>query len=405
MAIVKAPRATDSPGRCTRWRVILYNPATHKQEWTTIDGSKRDAETYERQQKEKLRTGAYISRTKRMTFEALSALFLKECEKRQRRASTLAGYSTILKCHLLPEFGTREVNTLRREDILKLTNALHEAKRSVQLVARVVRTLRAVLNFALEHELIERNPLQRFRVAGGIDKPKANRGTFTEVDLTNILWVAEEPARTLFSVLALCGLRPGEAYALTWGDVSFKERVLIVRRSWDANAANADGTRGRFYEPKTAAGKRTVALSDFVLDNLERHFHHRAVPSRRNLSDCLVFGNEHGRPLNPANVIKRWWYPTLERVNKITPTPKLDLYSLRHTYASIARNAGASAFVVSQAMGHSKSTLVDQVYAHSLPSGQTELAQQVVDRVYGKQDVRQPLDEPPKAAEVPRVTH
>jgi len=48
MAIVKAPLKTDAAGKCTRWRVILYNPAKHKQEWHTVNGTRRDAEAYER---------------------------------------------------------------------------------------------------------------------------------------------------------------------------------------------------------------------------------------------------------------------------------------------------------------------------------------------------------------------
>jgi hypothetical protein len=43
MAIVKAPLKTDAAGKCSRWRVILYNTATHKQEWHTIAGTRRDS--------------------------------------------------------------------------------------------------------------------------------------------------------------------------------------------------------------------------------------------------------------------------------------------------------------------------------------------------------------------------
>ena len=49
MAIVKAPLKTDSAGKCSRWRVIIFNPGT--QEWHTINGTRRDAEAFERQQK------------------------------------------------------------------------------------------------------------------------------------------------------------------------------------------------------------------------------------------------------------------------------------------------------------------------------------------------------------------
>jgi hypothetical protein len=55
-------------------------------------------------------------------------------------------------------------------------------------------------------------------------------------------------------------------------------------------------------------------------------------------------------------------------------------------------------------MGHSRSTLVDAVYAHSLQSGMASVAERVAARALGEQpklrlidggqrDVRQPLDE------------
>jgi len=84
----------------------------------------------------------------------------------------------------------------------------------------------------------------------------------------------------------------------------------------------------------------------------------------------------------------------------------LDMYSLRHTFATPGRVAGESAFNVAHAMGHSRSTLVDSVYAHSLQSGMASVAERVTARVLGEQpqlrvieggqrDVTQPLDESP----------
>ena len=61
MAIVRAPLKTDPASKCTRWRVVLYNSDTHKQEWHTVNGTRRDAEAFERQQKEKLSRGTYVA--------------------------------------------------------------------------------------------------------------------------------------------------------------------------------------------------------------------------------------------------------------------------------------------------------------------------------------------------------
>ena len=83
---------------------------------------------------------------------------------------------------------------------------------------------------------------------------------------------------------------------------------------------------------------------------------------------------------------------------------QLDMYSLRHTFATFGRVAGESAFDVAHAMGHSRSTLVDAVYAHSLQSGMASVAERVTTRALGEQpklrvidgkqrDVRRSLDE------------
>src|SRR5215831_14914519 len=106
MAIVRAPMKTDASGKCSRWRVILYNPATHKQEWHTISGTLKQAKAFERAQQRRIGSGIYVPKAERLTFAEVAAMFLKEREARNRRAGTLDIYESVLRKHLLPEFGS-----------------------------------------------------------------------------------------------------------------------------------------------------------------------------------------------------------------------------------------------------------------------------------------------------------
>jgi integrase len=72
-----------------------------------------------------------------------------------------------------------------------------------------------------------------------------------------------------------------------------------------------------------------------------------------------------GKPLNPSNVRRDVLLPLKKRAE----VQQLDLSSLRHTFASLGRTAGESAFNVARMMGHARSTLVDQVYAHRMQQG------------------------------------
>jgi hypothetical protein len=49
----------------------------------------------------------------------------------------------------------------------------------------------------------------------------------------------------------------------------------------------------------------------------------------------------------------------------------------------LGRVAGEEAFNVARAMGHSRSTLVDQVYAHTMQSGMASVAERVTARALG----------------------
>ena len=385
MAIVKAPLKTDAASKCSRWRVILYNPTTHKQEWHTIGGTRRDAQEFERQQKTRLATGTYISKAERKTFGEAAAMFLKERRARNRRTSTLVCYETVLNVHLLPEFGPREVGTIRRSDIADHFDKMREKGATVETLNRTLRTFKAILYFCVERELIERNVLQRFRPYEG-GKSMRQRDAFTEAELQALLGAGRPHERALVGLLCFTGLRPAEAFALDWSAVDLEGGQLAVTRSWDHRGA-------KFVEPKTKAGARVVPLSGWLVGELQAH-------RERSCGTGLVFPSRTGRPMNPSNVRRDIWLPLKKRAG----VRDLDLYSLRHTFASLGRTAGESAFNVARMMGHSRSALVDQVYAHTMHSGMSSVAESVTARALGMKpqlrvieggarDVRQPLDE------------
>jgi integrase len=142
------------------------------------------------------------------------------------------------------------------------------------------------------------------------------------------------------------------------------------------------------------------SLSGWLVEQLQEHFN-RANPQ----PEHLLFATRTGQPMNPSNVRRDIWTKLVKRAG----VRRLDLYSLRHTFASLGRTAGESAFNVARMMGHSRSTLVDLIYAHSLQSGMSSVAERVTARALGEQpklrlvegvsrDVRKPLEETPQRA-------
>lgn len=369
MAIRRAPLKTDAAGKCSRWWVRVYDRNNHKHgDRHTVIGTLQEAKALERQLQEKLGAGTYLTRKERKTVKEVYDMWFGELNARGRRASTLADYTSSLTLYVLPDFGPREVGSLRKAELRTHFNAMIKRESSSK-TNKAIRAFKALLNFAHDVQLLDRNPLSRFKQYPRKEgEPRANRGVFTEAEVRAILEAATPRERALIGVLFGTGVRPGEAYALDWQSVDLEAGRIAVRRSSCYRS-------GKFVAPKTEAGNRLVPASPLVVGLLRAY---RATSSAA--PEDLVFPSEAGTPFNPSNVRRDIWLPLKARAN----VRNLDLYSLRHTFVTYCRATGAEAFNVSRAIGHAKSTIVDSVYAnHTLDSGIAPLSAMVTDRVFG----------------------
>lgn len=85
---------------------------------------------------------------------------------------------------------------------------------------------------------------------------------FTGDQIRRILQVAEEPSKTLFAVLAMTGLRAGEALGLQVGDIDLERATLAIRRSaW----------YGKIQTTKTRASEAVLPIPAPLCRILKNH--------------------------------------------------------------------------------------------------------------------------------------
>jgi integrase len=87
----------------------------------------------------------------------------------------------------------------------------------------------------------------------------------------------------------------------------------------------------------------------------------------------LIFVNSNGNPLNERNLVQRNFQIILERAK----LPRIRLYDLRHTAATLALSAGVPAKVVSEQLGHASVAFTLDTYSHVLPHMQEAAAAQL----------------------------
>ena len=184
-----------------------------------------------------------------------------------------------------------------------------------------------------------------------------------DLDEIRRLLDASDPGyyRTLFMAAALTGMRSGELLGLRWSDVELYESRIEVRRalSWERVRDAADKppelSQPRFYEPKTATSRRTIPLSPELAAALKRW--KLQCPKGK---DDLVFPASSGAPAHRSNVLKRGLYPALARAK----LRRVDMHSLRHSFASILIAAGTPITEVQALLGHSSAQTTLKVYSH-----------------------------------------
>jgi integrase len=131
----------------------------------------------------------------------------------------------------------------------------------------------------------------------------------------------------------------------------------------------------RRYE--RARSRRVIKLQDWVCDLLSKQ---RSAPTAEPSEDGapleaanLIFTNTSGNALNERNLVLRNFRGVLNRAK----LPRIRLYDLRHTAATLALAAGVPAKVVSEQLGHASVAFTLDTYSHVLPHMQDAAAAQV----------------------------
>ena len=138
-------------------------------------------------------------------------------------------------------------------------------------------------------------------------------------------------------------------------------------------------------EPKTAKGRRSLALDPATVAALRAHRAHQAeeklaVGLRYQDSD-LVFTRPDGTAFHPERFSS--WFRQHVRAAGL---PKIRLHDVRHSYATAAPAAGVPAKVVSERLGHAAIAITMDTYSHVLPGLDEQAASQVARLILGAGD-------------------
>jgi integrase len=248
--------------------------------------------------------------------------------------------------------------------------------------------LRRALQFALEWELLDRNPAgAKFRAAKRKRAVRSGEPRIRFLDPSEARTFLEaakgDRHEGLYTLAITTGLRPEELYGLRWKDLDLENHRLTINQvvSKTRRKKGEQVSRYEFGPPKTDKSRRTIDYPSFVAELLssEKQFvtENRRLAGERWNEVGLVFPSQVGTPLEERNVLRR--FQTLCEGNGL---PKLRLYDLRHTHASLLINEGVHPKKISERLGHSSIKLTMDTYGHLFEGSDRDSAEKM-EKLFG----------------------
>lgn len=257
-------------------------------------------------------------------------------------------YEHLLRRHIYPAFGAISLNRISSAAVRSWNASLREGGVGSVTAAKAYRLLKAILATAAEDDLIPRNPC-RLKAAGVERSSERKPPSLAEVDL--IVEAIEARYRLLVLLGAWSGLRWGELAGLTRQRVDALHGVVHVVEAMVETA----GGRRWLGPPKSAAGRRTVAVPPHLWSTIEAHLEAFVTPD----AEALVFTKANGSMLDRRNFHAVW-----RRATRKAGVTDYHFHDLRHLAATMAAISGATTRELMRRMGHS-SQRAALIYQHA----------------------------------------
>jgi integrase len=312
---------------------------------------------------------------------------IRSRSRRPYAGSSIAGYETALRKHILPVLGDRRLDSVRLRDTQDLVDQMPGRSggtvTSASTIANAIDPLRAICRRARKFGDLAGDPFE------GIELPlyeKKERRAATIAQVDELIAALPVEWRAFFMLDFYCGYRSGELRGLIVSEIDLAAGMVRARMQWyDVRRPGDVAGRRRL---KSKAGERDLPIPAEVRPVLLAHL---MATGRHNKPDALVFGKTddlpYGRPAIRTAALKAWGWKQVytptgpivrdaagHRRRRMTSSwvpgenalEYFNVHEGRHTFVSTMLAAEAGDSITSAAAGHAD-TRVTQEYRHTMP--------------------------------------
>lgn len=324
----------------------------------------------------------------KLTFEAFSAMWLKNYAKPNLALKTSYEYEKLLEKRIIPAIGHLKISNIKPLQLVNFFNNLQEdgmredrkkGKLSNNTLLHYYRLLSVMLNTALKWQLISSNPVRN------VDPPKLEDKEGKSYDEAEVLLLIEKLQhenldRQVAILLALAGgLRTGEVTGLKWENINFDENEIYILKT----TQYIPKTTVFEKQPKNKTSKRLISIPSSVMDlvkilQTDQNYKRESCGDLWHSTD-YIFTAWNGNPIHPQTPGK-WFDKIIKKYN----LRKITYHQLRHTSATLLINEGENVKTLSSRLGHAETSTTMNIYVHALKSADKSAANKLENLMFKK---------------------
>lgn len=296
------------------------------------------------------------SKQKGANIPFLSSLdeWLEMKRKSDIKINTANKYESLTNNHIRPFFTSTPVKMLAditRQDMQEFIIVLKEKGLSASTIVEIFSSiLNPFFKDTVEDGNMEKTPCRRLHLPK-VNRTKGRPAISPKAINKFLLSIPkDDPWYIAILLLALTGLRRGELLGIAWEDVDLEKRIIYIHQT----NVNTRGEKTQIKEQtKTDKGRRTIPLSQCLVDALRYHKKH----VQRNKSEWVIAQRRAKRNgiVNPCN-FSRW---LRDQKKKAGITEPISSHSFRHFLITMLVNMGIPQRDIMDIAGHGDRRMTD----------------------------------------------
>lgn len=313
-----------------------------------------------------------------MRFSDLCEEYFRVYAPNRLKPVTAYNYKQAVAFHFEAYFGNKKLKDITPGMLTDFFCKLTVTKKTGDVVPmapatvkRIYNIMQSICHFAVSQNYLKETPCRGVILPGKDCTKDAKRKALTEEELPRFITMFEgyTVLNTIIKVLLYTGMRAGEALGLQWCDLDFDNKLITVRH-------NLSQVGGTYYltTPKTKTSKRTIYMSDTLVEILKEH-------KRKQHELMFALGGDFAHPemvftSELGNYKARNCLNTsFRKVLKGTEFDFMTLHCLRHSNATLLLNSGVDLKVVSEHLGHSDVGTTANIYTDVLEATRKKTAE------------------------------